>query len=280
MQLIISIFILFICILYFINKSKKIIIIFFKEINNVYKEIIQGNNLLIKVTECFLIFFSEISFSISLYIVLNKYYFLNKCLFKEFGCLAVIFIIIHYLYGYLLMLTRNMNKYLYKTMEENMEGSFLLSFFLISIYLVILLLVPEFMERYSLSGILAMMISYIINFYILIKIMKNYKCVKINEKDRTSFMKILIAVSILLVMIILDLFLLVCLISMINKSSYSNNPDFFDLFYYTVVNFTTIGIGDIIPISKAAKFMTVLIGFSSIFTTVIIIGAIYSSRKK
>lgn len=268
------------CILYFINKGKSFTMLFIKEINNVYKEILQGNNLLIKVTECFLILFSELSFSVSIYVVLNKYCFFDTSFIKEFISLIFIFILFHYLYGYLLLLSRNMNKYLYKTMEENMEGSFLLSFFLISISLVILLLLPDFLEKYSLSGILAIIISYIINFYILINIMKNYRCVKINEADKTSFMKILVAVIILLVMIILDLFLLVCLVSMINKNAYSNNPDFFDLFYYTVVNFTTIGIGDIIPISKAAKFMTVLIGFSSIFTTVIIIGAIYSNRKR
>lgn len=278
MQLIISFLILFICVLYFTNKN--IIVLFIKEINKVYKEILHGNNLLIKITECFLIFFSIIPFSISLSIVINKYYFFNNSLFKETISFIFIFIIVYYLYGYLLLLTRNINKYLYNTMKENMEGIFLLSFFLISIFFIILLLMPECIERYSLSLILSIIISYVINFYILINIVKNFRCIKINENDRASFMKILVAVVILLIMIILDLFFFVCLTSIINKGAYSNNPDLFDLFYYTVVSFTTIGIGDIIPISKAAKFITVLIGFSSIFITAIIIGAIYSNRKK
>ena len=278
MQLIISFLILFICVLYFTNKN--IIVLFIKEINKVYKEILHGNNLLIKITECFLIFFSIISFSISLSIVIKKYYFFNNSLFKESISFIFILIIVYYLYGYLLLLTRNINKYLCNTMKENMEGIFLLSFFLISIFFIILLLMPEYIEKYSLSGILSIIISYVINFYILINIVKNFRCIKINENDRTSFTKILVAIVILLIMIILDLFFFVCLTSIINKGAYSNNPDLFDLFYYTVVSFTTIGIGDIIPISKAAKFITILIGFSSIFITAIIIGAIYSNRRK
>ncbi|MGL5695289.1 MAG: potassium channel family protein, partial [Peptostreptococcaceae bacterium] len=60
-----------------------------------------------------------------------------------------------------------------------------------------------------------------------------------------------------------NLYLANCLINQVFVESFSNEPTNFDLFYYTIITFTTIGYGDITPLSIPAKIMSIITALTS-----------------
>lgn len=284
MEILIYILALLMCSKYFKVFKKSSIIIGIKEINNVYSDLYNEENFLIRVTQSILVIFSEICCFISIYYIFMNYvksYIKFQLSYSvECGCIVGIYIIFHYLIGYLLLLSSNLHMYMCKDVEESIKSKFLLSYFLTSVYLVLLLLVPKKLSEYIISGFLSIGISYIMNIMILIKFMKNPRFIKINNEDSYSFGRVLVAALIVIFMLVIDLFLLVCLVSMMSNCAFSNNPSYFELFYYTVVSFSTIGFGDIVPISKPAKLVAILISVTSLICISIFLGAIYSTRKK
>ena len=91
---------------------------------------------------------------------------------------------------------------------------------------------------------------------------------------------VIIASILIVIMIILNLFLAVCLINSDNPGSFSYNPNNFDLFYYTLITFTTIGYGDITPISIPAKIIAIVISITSVMCITIFLSTILSYRDK
>ena len=56
-------------------------------------------------------------------------------------------------------------------------------------------------------------------------------------------------------MILFYLFLGICFINGSQVGAYTENENNFDLFYYTIITFTTIGYGDAILVFMLAKIM-------------------------
>ena len=81
-------------------------------------------------------------------------------------------------------------------------------------------------------------------------------------------------------MILMDLFLGVCIVNAFDGIAFSNIKGFLDLFYYTIVTFTTIGFGDIIPLTISAKVMVIIISITSIICISVFLGSIYSFKDK
>ena len=50
------------------------------------------------------------------------------------------------------------------------------------------------------------------------------------------------------------------------KNSYIGVISYFDLLYYTIVTFTTVGFGDIVPSFYQGKIMSIVISITSIIT--------------
>ncbi len=134
-------------------------------------------------------------------------------------------------------------------------------------------------------------ISYIININLLIKVILNPFCfftTDENEKNRDKRQVLtvtLTAAFLLLILVILNLFLVVLMIWSIWPNSYycsvsGASISEFDLFYYTVVSFTTIGYGDIVPSIIQSKIAAVLIAFTSVFCLVIFVGSALSAKDK
>ena len=284
MDIYISTLLLIALLVYFKIINIKTIKVCIKEINKSYLELYKENNLIIKLTQVILIIISEIcSFIVIVNLVINhisKYTSLMVNNFLKVSLIIILCIVFHYIIGFLLLISSNIHRYMSKGLEESVKSKFLFSYFLISICLVILILYPEKLSEYFISGILSMAASYIIDIKLLIKFMKNPKYIKVNENDRYSFSKVLILAIIIIIFLVFNLFILVSLVNMVDPKSYTNNPSYFDLFYYTIVTFTTIGFGDIVPNSILSKFMAVLISFTSILCMTIFMGSIYSNRKK
>lgn len=134
-------------------------------------------------------------------------------------------------------------------------------------------------------------ISYIININLLIKVILNPFCFFTTDEDENFHDKrhvltvTLTAAFLLLIMVILNLFLVVLMIWNIWPNSYycsvpNASISEFDLFYYTVVTFTTIGYGDIVPSIVQSKITAVLIAFTSVLCLVIFVGSALSAKDK
>lgn len=249
-----------------------------KRINDAYKSLFKERDRVIKFFQIILVFLSEFMCFLAIYIsiirCINKEWELSFLI--EFLLLFACFFIVHYLMGYILLIS----EFIKFGVNKNIRADFLLSYFLTSIYSLIIILFPFKIKYYALSGIMAVIICYLCNLKILFRIMKNPSCVKFKDNERNSFTKLCVAVMIILIMIIVNLYLGVCLVNSLESNAFSNNPTLFDLLYYTIVTFTTIGFGDIIPLSIPAKFMAVIISITSIICITIFLGSIFSIRNK
>jgi len=165
-------------------------------------------------------------------------------------------------------------------LENKIKVDFLFSYFITSVYLIFILLFPDKISKYAISGVIGIGICYIINLKILFTIMKNPKIIKVSEEDRSSFGRLFTTVIIILTMITINLYLGVVLVNSMQINTFSNNPSSFDLFYYTIVTFTTIGFGDIIPLTVLAKLMVIIISITSVICLTVFLGSIFSYRRR
>lgn len=263
------------------DSTKKYIKYGLKRINLAYRDLWTEEDLLVRLTQVAMITMSEIFNLLSIYEIVLKYVNLHFSIEINviFKCIVIFisFIIVHYLMGYMLLLSSNLHRYMSVGVDRSIKGDFLLTYFIISSYFMILILYPNQLKRYVLPGALGILISYFLNIKLLLKIMRNPKYIKFDIRDRSSFFKVFIAAMSVVAMIVINLFLGVCLINIVDKGSFSSNPNYFDLFYYTVVTFTTIGFGDISPISNLAKFMAIVISVTSIICLTVFLGGIFSA---
>ena len=81
-------------------------------------------------------------------------------------------------------------------------------------------------------------------------------------------------------MVILSLYLGVCFINSGAIGVYTNSPTHYDLFYYAIITFSTIGYGDICPVSSVAKLMSLIISFTSFICLTIFVSSILSYKNE
>lgn len=225
-----------------------------------------------------MIILSEGSCFLGIYILFERYFEVSS-IFKIIF-LLIVYIIFHYLIGYILLISSRIHEFMNRSIEDSIEGYFLLSYFITSIYSFFLIIFPKSIKMFFIPGILGIIICYIINLKILFKIMKNPKNIKFTKADSSSLSKLMVAALVIVSMIIINLYLGVCLIKAYDINAFSNNPSNFDLLYFTITTFTTIGFGDIVPLNFYAKLMTILIAFSSVVVITIFLGSIFSYKKE
>ena len=116
---------------------------------------------------------------------------------------------------------------------------------------------------------------------------KKFNYDKLSEEDLQNATKkafeidsIGVMAVIVLCMVVISLALAVCFISCSNEGVYTNNPTFFDLFYYTIITFATVGYGDISPVSPVAKFMSIIISMTSILCLTVFISSVLSYKNE
>lgn len=253
-----------------------------KVINKNFRELFIGENNYKKILQCFMIIFSEIFSFIVIYNLImkysNNYIKFNLNYFIKILIIIIIFLIIHYSMGYLMVISSKMYSFLYRSEEESLKFDFLLSYFLTTAYLIILILFPKSFYSQTIAGIIGIGICYFLNMKILLNVMKNPKSIKLSIYDSSSFSRIFFAAITISFMIIINLYLAVCIVHIVGQGGFSNNPGYFDLFYYTVITFTTIGFGDIIPLTIGAKFIAIIISITSVICLTVFLGSIFSYR--
>ena len=123
---------------------------------------------------------------------------------------------------------------------------------------------------------------YFLNLKVLIRVIRSPEIieVEIENGSKIKFTDVSIVAIILLIMVIFSLYLGVCFINSGDIGVYTNNPTYYDLFYYTIITFSTIGYGDICPISPVAKFMSMVISLTSFICLTIFVSSILSYKSE
>ena len=258
----------------------------FININKQYMDIFIGEHPDLKRWQWILFVISQmfIVFAIvrGLFEEIYKYVSENYIVAVKVSTYIIIFVAVYFIVGYMLYSTRRIYKFLYKIEDKNTKTDLIISFFIISIYMTILILFPEqFSEIYKI-GIVGTSISYFLNLKVLLRVIKSPEIINIKrgQNSNVEFSNMGVAAFILLIMVILSLFLGVCFISSSGIGVYTNNPTYYDLCYYTIITFATIGYGDICPVSPAAKFMSMLISLTSILCLTIFVSSVLSYKDE
>ena len=211
-----------------------------------------------------------------------KYVSENYIVAVKVSTYLIIFVAIYFIVGYILYSTRRIYKFLYKIEDKNTKTDLIISFFIISIYMTILILFPEQFSQIYKIGLLGVSISYFLNLKVLIRVIRSPQIIEIKrgQNSKLEYSNMGVAAFILLTMVLLSLFLGVCFISSSGIGVYTNNPTYYDLCYYTIITFATIGYGDICPVSPAAKFMSMLISLTSILCLTIFVSSVLSYKDE
>ena len=254
------------------------------EINNVYKDLFKDMSMVKRITQGGLIIGAEIFIAVAVSTAVIKHIdtyanFIIDLIIK----LIIIFtslVIIHFCMGYILLATVKIHKFIYGVENKNVKVDLLLSYFIISTYFTVLLVFPQqFKESYKI-GLLGVAICYLLNIRVLVMLMTNPHNIKSKNQEGASFSRIIIAAILIVVLIVLNLYLAVCFVSGSDKEAFTNAPNYFDLFYYTIITFTTDGYGDIVPTTIEAKFVSVLISLTNIICITVFLSTILSYRDK
>ena len=258
----------------------------FSNINKQYADIFKGKKSHLKTWQWAVFVLSQmfIVFAIArgLFEELYKYVSEDYIVAVKIFTYLIMFIFTYIVVGYFMYSNRMIYKYLYRIEDKNTKTDLIISFFIISMYTTILILFPEQFSQIYIVGLMGVSISYVLNLKVLISVIRSPELIEIkrssDSKGESSNFE-LVAV-ILLVMVIISLYLGVCFINNGSKNAYTNNPTYYDLFYYTIITFATIGYGDICPVSTIAKFMSIVISLTSIICLTIFISSMLSYKNE
>lgn len=211
-----------------------------------------------------------------------KYVSDNYMFAVKLSTYIIIFVILYFVVGYVLYSTKRIYKYLYKIEDKNMKTDLIISYFIISTYMTILILFPNRIGEIYLIGLVGVSISYILNLKVLLRVIRSPELIEVEVEDgsKIKFTDVTVVAVILLIMVVLSLYLGVCFISSSGVGVYTNNASYYDLFYYTVITFSTIGYGDICPVSRVAKFMSLVISLTSFICLTIFVSSILGYKKE
>ncbi|MGL5414417.1 MAG: ion channel [Clostridium sp.] len=255
-----------------------------KNINKIYYEIFTSGkivkNIIVGILISFAEFFTFISITSgvcnNLEIKGNDVLeFILKVTITIGGCVFMFYAI-----GYVLLFSERINSFIRSSENKDFRIDFLLSYFLISTYMSVLIMFPKEFEKIGYIVLLGMSISYILNMKLIFSILINPRMIKKKNEEELAFSRVMIVSVLILGMIILSLYVSVCAVSTIGGTGFSNTNGNFSLFYYTIITFTTIGYGDIVPLTELARILSIIISITSVICITIFLSSILSYREK
>ncbi len=262
-------------------KRVKILI---NQINNQYKYLFKVRTQYINFYQWLILFISQafVVYALVRYIVkkIFRYVEENYILFGKTLTIIVLILFLYFVIGYLLLSISKIYKFLYKIEDKVTKTDLLISYFIISMYMTILIIFPgEFAKNYKI-GLVGVALSYFLNLKVLLRIIRSPEITdfKGQTKKTDGLDSVGVMAVIVLLMVVISLALAVCFISCSGQGVYTNNPTFFDLFYYTIITFATVGYGDISPVSPVAKFMSIVISMTSILCLTVFLSSVLSYK--
>lgn len=252
------------------------------EINDAYKSLFTERALIVKLTQGGMVLFAEvlafISIVTSIIRHLDTYLPMSVEWIIKIFSVIVSFIIVHYSIGYLLLVSSKIHRFIYKVENKNLKVDFILSYFITSTFLMVLIIFPDEFSKNVFIGLVGVGICYYLNLKVLLTLMNNPTHVKSKSEEEASYARVMGAAILLLIMLVLNLYLAVCFVNAIGGGAYANANGYFDLFYYTIITFTTIGYGDIIPITAEAKIVAIIISITSVICLTVFLSSMLSYK--
>ncbi|MGL5347013.1 MAG: potassium channel family protein [Peptostreptococcaceae bacterium] len=258
-----------------------------KQINNTYKEIFTEKDLVSRMVHGLIFVISELLViftvvRVGIYKLIENFNLTN--IISTLILISIVLMAIHIALGYLLMITSGIQKFISKVEDKSLKYNLLISYFIISTYFTVYLVEPKEFIGIEYIALVGLAVSYILNLKVLIKLIINPARIKSNntteDKRQQIGYRIAIVSVLILFMIILNLFLAVGIIDQSYPSAFTNNPTRFDLFYYTIITFTTIGYGDIVPVGIPAKIISMIIAITSVICLTIFLSTVMSYREE
>lgn len=230
------------------------------------------------------------SYRRSLGIIGNKSHY--KTLVLAFCIFLLLTIVLFYLFGIPLLIFSKIEKLMQTIHHRLLSMRFLVTAYILFTYFLLLWCDPDAMKSCGQIVLAGLLISYVINMSMLVSISVEplvcchcrYGNVK-GIEQRHPLKIVLAGALVLILLIVLNLYLAVVIISLIYEPAYimagtTNQPTSLDLLYYTVISFTTIGYGDIVPYRMESKIMGIVIAFTSVMCLVIFVSSILALKEK
>ena len=254
------------------------------EINGIYIGLFKEKSILRRIVQGTLIIGTEFLIIIAVATSFIRYIdtyavFALDLTFKIIAIIGVV-VIIHFCMGYMILITVKIQRFIYGVENKNVKVDLLLSYFIISTYFTVLLLSPNEFEATYIVGLIGVTISYILNLKVLIQLIRNPYNIKSKHEQKISYSRIIVASILIVGLIVLNLFLGVCFMNGASEGAFTNSPTIFDLFYYSLITFTTIGYGDITPVSVGAKIISIIISVTSVICITIFLSTILSYKDQ
>lgn len=262
------------------NIKKKI-----KDINLCYLKIFKGKAKLTRLVQGIFFIVAEIMTMISISkttIKLLNNKFGNIKISVDIMIIIAIVIIMYFIIGYILLILTGIHLLISNLENIKLKSNLLISYLIISTYFFILITSPEQYKESSVVVLIGLAISYYLNMNVLIKLIKNPLEIKgkiISKRDGKVINRRGVASILILIMIIINLFLAVSEINYSIPGSFSNSKTSFDLFYYTMITFTTVGYGDIVPLTVEAKIIAIIISVTSVICLTVFLSSVLSIKE-
>lgn len=272
------------------EKKKVIVKDLFKAINYRYSQLLNSAGKLIKV----LIIIMILLYILQLILLAFQICCLNdgKGITAENIMITILvsalsFLLVYFIFGISFVVLMNSVDIIENIKNNNISSKMMVSMLLCIILLLFSLLSENVMKENAVFLFLGSATCYILNIYIMLKIVRNPFClVADSEQQRSKNGRVIILSSILIVlMIVADLYLFVLWAYFSKDKAYmctlgNETITKWKLFYYTIISFSTIGYGDISPIVFESQAVAVLIAITNIICLIIFVSSILSDKNE
>ncbi|WP_156456543.1 potassium channel family protein [Abyssisolibacter fermentans] len=268
----------------FRGKDKSLIKRFIKFLRNVkegYKYATGENEKISKVI-CIITLITYII--ITLYILYVQIYNTNgdKIPLTIFATIIAA-ILLYYIVGIPLLIIKKIDDFI-RTIEDTIIRKHLsVSFIILVWYSLFFVSAERYVTELWYLVLIGLAIAYLLNLRVILEIVLKpvaliNKKINSGELKKSIILNIWIGAIIVLLIIIINLFLSVLVVykAFPNEAYNHTNIATFDLFYYTLITFTTVGYGDIVPNMIITKILSVVISFTSVFCIVVFLGSLVS----
>lgn len=220
----------------------------------------------------------------------------NRITLRLIGLTVCIFILLlfsmYFLLGVPLLIFTRIENLIQTIHQHKLSYRFLISAYISFMYTLLYTMIPTAMVRNGLMVFVGLGISYTLNMIMLVNIsMEPLRCFhcelyKQGKVEQKYPLKVVLSGAIILVvLIVINLFLAVNLVNQLFPGAYisintGSSVSEFDLFYYTVISFTTIGYGEIVPQCLESRLMAIIIAYTSVMCLVIFISSVLSLKDK
>lgn len=199
---------------------------------------------------------------------------------------------LYFLFGIPLFIFSKIEILIQSVKRKNLSLRFLATTFILFVYTFFLLYSKETMAACGNIVLVGLIVSYMLNMSMLIHISMEpvnchlCRCQKKQKIEEKYPLKIVLAGALILIMLIVfNLFLGVVMIASLYPNAYQNlapaqGLTYLDLLYYTVISFTTIGYGEIVPQRLESKAMAIIIAYTSVMCLVIFVSSILALKDK